>query len=358
LNSSDRAAKGVLWVGVAALVVLATGCGNAVRSSGTSLPPPASSRRIAARSRCTNRLQSRLDYAWPVKPFHEQHPIRGNFGDPRTISTDVFGIDGLGLPGDYSFHNGVDISALAGTPVYPVVSGVAYRRTVDEVTVHAGNRSFQYWHLKPAVANDQQVLAGVTILGRVRFPAQHVHLTEIDYERVTNPARHLRPYADRTVPVVHALQFTDTSGHRIARDRLSGRVSIAAWADDRPPVPVPGAWNGFPVAPALIRWDLRDAHGAILIHGIAADFRKGEPIRKDFWTVYGAGTYQNFPVFDHHFFWRQAGRYLFLLTREPLDTRRLRNGVYTVRVAASDICGNSGALTETVEILNASGPPA
>ena len=24
-------------------------------------------------------------YGWPVKPFDQPHPVRGNFGDPRTI---------------------------------------------------------------------------------------------------------------------------------------------------------------------------------------------------------------------------------------------------------------------------------
>jgi len=24
-------------------------------------------------------------YGWPVEPFDRQHPVRGNFGDPRTV---------------------------------------------------------------------------------------------------------------------------------------------------------------------------------------------------------------------------------------------------------------------------------
>jgi hypothetical protein len=24
-------------------------------------------------------------YSWPVRPFNKQHPIRGFFGDPRTV---------------------------------------------------------------------------------------------------------------------------------------------------------------------------------------------------------------------------------------------------------------------------------
>jgi hypothetical protein len=72
----------------------------------------------------------------------------------------------------------------------------------------------------------------------------------------------------------------------------------------------------------------------------------------DFWKVYATGTYQNFPVFDYRFYWGHAGRYLFRLTRQPLDTRRLANGRYTLQVTASDICGNQGTLSETLHITN------
>src|SRR5690349_19886335 len=62
-------------------------------------------------------------YQWPVKPFHVQHPIRGSFGDPRTVFAGPPSADGLRGPCVCSFHEGVDISAPDGTPVYPVESG-------------------------------------------------------------------------------------------------------------------------------------------------------------------------------------------------------------------------------------------
>ena len=65
-------------------------------------------------------------YPWPVKPFNKQHPIRANFGDPRTVFLGSIFDDGLSGPGTFLFHNGVDISAPDGTPVYPVVSGTAH----------------------------------------------------------------------------------------------------------------------------------------------------------------------------------------------------------------------------------------
>jgi murein DD-endopeptidase MepM/ murein hydrolase activator NlpD len=50
-------------------------------------------------------------YGWPVKPFNQQHPIRGAFDDPR-------------LGG--SFHFGVDISVRDGTAVYAVAPGTVF----------------------------------------------------------------------------------------------------------------------------------------------------------------------------------------------------------------------------------------
>jgi hypothetical protein len=339
-------------------VTVVAGCGKqpARRVRVTAFSTRVSRRETVARpSTCARRLPSRRDYGWPIKPFDVQHPVRANFGDPRTISAEQLGLDASGDPGDYSFHNGVDISAKPGTPVYPVVSGIAELRHSDEVLVHVTgrHRNFQYWHIEPTVRTGQRVIAERTVLGTVLSPARHVHLTEIDGDRVTNPARHLRPYDDRTTPVVHDVMFADARQTALDPEALSADVSIVAEITDSPPLPVPGAWAGFPVTPALVRWSLLDRRGQhVLWRRRVIDFRRGEPEKRSFWTVYAAGTYQNFPVFDHRFFWRHPGRYLFRLTNRPLDTRRLPNGAYELRVVASDICGNRGTLTERVRIAN------
>ena len=44
--------------------------------------------------------------AGPVKPFDEQHPVRGFFCDPR-----------IGAKGSKAFHFGVDVAAPDGTAV-------------------------------------------------------------------------------------------------------------------------------------------------------------------------------------------------------------------------------------------------
>lgn len=317
-------------------------------------PPVRTTETVARPSRCSAPPTGRLDYAWPVQPFHVQHPIRGNFGDPRTISYERFGVDGLGELGAYSFHNGVDVSARPGTPVYPVVSGVAHVPDRTEVRVRATGRAFQYWHITPAVHDGEHVVAGRTVLGWVQSPARHVHLTEIDHGRVWNPADHLQPYRDSTVPAVRSVSFLGPSGRPLDPEALAGGVSIVAQADDTPPVPVPGAWGGFPVTPALVRWQLR-RDGRRVAGGTTADVRRTEPPSQRFWSVYAAGTYQNFPVFDHRYYWRRPGRFLFLLTPTPLDTGSLPDGSYTLRVLAQDVCGNRGTWTELVRVADDSG---
>ena len=318
---------------------------------------PAGRQSLATPSRCDRPPPSRLAYGWPVRPFDRQHPIRGNFGDPRTISESPrLGSDTSLSAGSYSFHNGIDIAAPAGTPVYPVVSGIVSIRSSDELVVAtADGRLFQYWHLLTQVHTGEHVVARQTILGRIRPEADHVHLTEIDGFRVHNPVDpgHLEPYRDHTPPEVVTLDFDDSTGATLAPQALHGRVLIGAVARDTPPLPVPGAWLGYPVTPALVAWKL-DANGdkTVVPWTTVADFRQTEPPTSDFWRVYADGTYQNFPVFADRYFWRQSGRYVFDLTPQALDTTRLKNGAYTVTVAVADVCGNQSTLRTRVRVEN------
>src|SRR5207237_1362640 len=88
-------------------------------------------------------------YGWPVKPFDRPHPVRGNFGDPRTIfagpPTERTLLSG---PGAFQFHDGIDISAPDGTAVYAVASGTVASVMHQWLVVDSGRgRSFQYWHV-------------------------------------------------------------------------------------------------------------------------------------------------------------------------------------------------------------------
>lgn len=296
-------------------------------------------------------------YGWPVKPFDQQHPIRAFFGDPRTVFRAADDAD----LGAFSFHNGVDIVAADGTLVYPVLSGVVSAVKPDEivVTTHAGFRTFQYWHLVPMVRLHQHVRAQRTALGTVQPGRGHVHLTEIDGPVVENPLQpgHLTPYRDDTPPTVEELYFRDRMGHRLLPEALTGSVEITAAAADAPPLPLPAPWTGVPVTPARVSWQLRTHNGRDLLpEQTPADFLVTTPPPDRFWSVYAAGTYQNFPAVGARYLYGTPGDYLFNLTPSPLDTRLLPPGRYQLTVVAADTCGNRGTLNEQIRILPQ--PPA
>jgi hypothetical protein len=311
----------------------------------------------ARNSPCDRPHRGRFVYHYPIKPFDRQHPIRGNFGDPRTLVKEgEAGSDTPRTPGSYSFHNGVDISAATGTAVYPVVSGTARIGYADEVIVSTGdNRVFQYFHIRPTIKPGRHVIAYRTLIGHTLPEYLHVHLSELDGFHVHNPADpgHLEPYHNHTIPIVRTLEASTAGGHTIEENDLHGLVRFAADALDVPPLPLPGEWLGVTVTPALIRWRLAGPNGRMPVPWTtAADFRRTEPPNRDFWQVYGAGTYQNFPVFGHHYLFGLPGRYLFELTHRPLDTRRLANGAYQITVSAADVCGNTSTLSVPVRIHN------
>jgi hypothetical protein len=219
-------------------------------------------------------------------------------------------------------------------------------------------RIFQYFHLRPSVRNNQAVTVDRTVLGHVLPGVMHVHLTEIDGFTVHNPADpgHLEPYTDHTAPFVDSLSFSTASGQPLDAGHLRGHVLITASAADTPPIPVPGYWLGFPVTPALVSWRLTSLTGRVVRpEQVVAYFRRTEPPNRDFWTVYAAGTYQNFPTFANHYYFGRAGQYRFDLTPTALNTRALPNGQYTLTVDAADVCGNRGSLSETLSIAN---PPS
>ena len=311
----------------------------------------------AVRSACDLRLHGALTYHYPVRPFLAQHPIRGNFGDPRTLVTEGYlGSDTPHSAGSFTFHNGVDISAPTGAAVYPVVSGRATIGYADEVIVATGDgRVFQYFHIKPRIHRGQRVVAYRTVLGRVLPEALHVHLTEIDGFRVHNPVDpgHLEPYTDHTVPEVLGVLFSDSRNHAVDPADVHGTVYLAADAEDQPTLPVPSPWFDFPVTPAVVSWRLTTSTGATVVPSrVVADFRHTLPPNRHFWRVYAAGTYQNFPVFGHVYFFGKPGRYLFNLTPNGLDTKRLPDGNYVLGVQVADVCGNRGLFAERVSVRN------
>ncbi len=89
-----------------------------------------------------------MSYGWPLKPFDQQHPVRGFFCDPR-----------IGDKGGKAFHFGVDVSAPDGTAVYAVEGGIVHSEGAQNVAVvgAGGDHSHGYWHIIPTVRHGQRV---------------------------------------------------------------------------------------------------------------------------------------------------------------------------------------------------------
>jgi hypothetical protein len=298
-------------------------------------------------------------YPWPIRPFHQQHPIRANFGDPRTRFWNTMLTDGLQGPGLFQFHNGIDIAATEGTPVYPVLSGTASLIDGAAVLVRSPGHKFQYFHIKPAVHDGQHVVAGRTMLGRVIPAVNHVHLTEIRGSRVWNPLARggIAPYVDRTAPQIDVI-FARPLGSLVPIDSatLCGTVSLIAAAHDSPPLPVPGTFSGYPVSPALVTWSLARLDGLVYVPTVpAADFRTTLPLVRNFWNVYARGSYQNAPRFSNQQFF-MPGRFLYDLAG-TFDSRSYPNGTYEVRVHVSDMRGNWSDSVQQFHVENHPGEP-
>jgi hypothetical protein len=296
-------------------------------------------------------------YPWPLKPFKRQHPIRANFGDPRTRFWNTMLTNGLEGPGMFQFHNGIDIAAPGDTPVYPVASGIA--RLIDgaAVSVRSKGRTFQYFHISPTILNGDHVVAGRTVLGYVLAAFQHVHLTEIRGGRVWNPLAPggISPYRDNTDPSVDSIAMRGTfSLLPLDPAHVCGTISIVATAYDEPPLPVPGPFAGFPVSPSYVTWGFDRIGGVAYEHNVrAADFRTSLPSGNHFWTVYARGSFQNAPRFSN----RQyiiAGRYVYNLAN-LVDTRWYPNGAYDVTVRVRDMRGNESDATQRFTIANQPG---
>ncbi len=300
-------------------------------------------------------------YPWPVRPFNKAHPVRADFGDPRTIFDLSLFTDGLQGPGDFQFHNGVDIAAPDGTPVYPVVSGTVKLFDGTEIAVKAGDgRTFQYFHLVPVVQDGEKVIAKQTLLGYVGHTYGHVHLTEIRGSQVWNPLAKggLAPYRDTTQPHVTSI-FMRSEGSLAPLDPLGvcGNVSIVAEAYDHPTMRVPGSFAGFPVSPALVTWSMRKVGAGVVQPELTAfDVRTGLPTHLEFWDLYARGTYQNAPRFASRQFTLMPGRFLYNLN-PSFDTRALANGVYQVSAAAADVRGNRGLLNQRFTVVNQENTP-
>jgi hypothetical protein len=295
-------------------------------------------------------------YPWPFKPFNKQHPIRGFFGDPRTVYYNGILAGAFDGPGIFSFHQGIDVAAPDGTPIYAIANGTAHYIGAATLNLDTGKGVvFQFFHIVPVVGEGEHVVVSKTVLGYVQPPFQHVHISEIDGSHVVNPLLpgHLAPYSDHTKPTIRDVLIENSTGVLQTPLGLCGRVQIDADAFDTPPMRVPGVFGGLPVAPADVSWALtRFGGGRVVPWTTVADFRQVLPPNSAFWSVYAKGSYENSPRFGREQYTSMPGRYIFILSAN-FDTASVPNGVYIISVRVGDERENTAVATRRIEILNA-----
>jgi hypothetical protein len=272
-------------------------------------------------------------YPWPIRPFYEQHAVRGYFNDPRR--------SGL----EQGFHFGVDIAAPDATPVYAVTSGYARVRGMSVAVIpwRRGVPRLSYWHVVPTVRT-RQFVRKFELIGYVQAGAGHVHLAEWKNGTYINPLRigGLAPYIDDTVPRIPRVAFS-SAGVPIRPEAVSGSVDIVAEAFDTSPMPIPSPWEHSILAPALIRWRILQGETTIRQWTNAVDFRTYLLPFALYDFVYAPGTYQNRPG--------RRGRYEYYLAHQ-FDTHLLPNGSYVVQVDALDGQDNLGQASFPFTVAN------
>lgn len=301
--------------------------------------------------------QPATGYGWPIKPFDQPHPVRGNFGDPRTVfrgPPNAYTVYHKG--GSFHLHRGADIAGPVGAKVYPVRDGVVVFNSASHVNVaSADGTMFEYWHIGASFPLGTRVYAQKTVLGTIQRGG-HVDLTEVQDGHVTNPLApgHLTPYSDTTRPAVTSIRLqSDNFGHVLFPNFVRGRVWLVAGAYDTPSLPVPGNWAGLPVTPALLTWRIQSTGGTIVVPTrVAVDFRGTRPSSQTFWSVYARGTYQNMAAFANHYSLKQPGEYLFLLSPTRFDTHSLPDGIYDLVVTGADTGGHSSSRSLRFTIHN------
>src|SRR3989344_5194815 len=278
-------------------------------------------------------------YGWPVKPFGQQHAIRGNFNDPRFA-----GSKDIDEATSKAFHFGVDIAAPDGEPVYAIEDGKVNVSGGQSIAIVSGDKILSYWHIDhdKTIKDNQQISANQQV-GYIGKGWGHVHLAEAHRnpqdQRVyyVNPLRSgaLGPYQDYGIPKIESIKAYSESGSTVSLNDLKGKVNLTVQAFDSPPLALPSSpedWAGAVMTPAIISWNVKNNAGETIMNDRqAVNFSEALCRSSEFEQIYASETIQNGPSLK--------GNYNFYLVRN-WDTTQLENGQYEVNITAQDHRGN------------------
>jgi hypothetical protein len=266
---------------------------------------------------------------WPLKPFHEPHPLRSGLNEWRPAN----------------MHIGIDIQALDGTPVFAVQSGHAALAGLGTVDARVIVGQYEYWHLIPSVRSGQYVRAHRTVIGRIERGAGHLHFSETrgGYLNPLRPGgRVLAPYRDSEEPIVGRVTRAGAGAFVEAFDPQSVRATIKY----RTPV----------TAPAAIAWRARDVKGNA-ISSLRFAYRGSHhypPEAKH--VIYGPGTTPPDNPDRAPGGWSCFWRYVVCVPKWNYRIGAMPPGTRSVTVYAWDWAGNVAA--RTTSFLEAAGTAA
>ncbi len=181
--------------------------------------------------------QDTIKYLWPLAPMNIQKNISGTFGEYRSTTVD----------GHY--HNGTDVPAPAGTPVYAVLPGVVAAAYNDGSTgydsyvrvtsqINGQSKNITYYHTNPSVSVGQSVAVGQQVS---TIAIDHVHI--IDYRlgsslvdghlNAIRPNGGLANYIDTWKPHIRYVKFfLDNSTTQLSTSSLGSKVDIIAHIEE------------------------------------------------------------------------------------------------------------------------------